>query len=91
MRHVLPVGVVYETVECCGSSCEGLDDFQSWAAFARGVRIVLQNGALNVRLYAIPALFRSFRSIHSGSLCHERKLHVHRFLLRRAASTYSAG
>lgn len=41
MGDVLPVGVVYETVECCGSFCEGLDDFQAWAALARGVRVVL--------------------------------------------------
>jgi len=91
MRHVFPIGVVYETIECCGSFCEGPDDFQSWAAFAGGVRIVLQNRALDVRLYAIPALFRGFRSIHRGPLCHEREFHVQRNLFVREAATYSAG
>lgn len=55
MRNVLPIGAVYGTIECRGSFCEGFDDFRAWAAFAGGVRIVLQNRALDVRLYAIPA------------------------------------
>ena len=91
MRDVFPIGVVYETIECCGSFREGPDDFQAWAAFAGGVRIVLQNRALDVRLYAIPALFRGFRSIHRGPLCHEREFHVQRNLFLRGAATYSAG
>lgn len=90
MRHVFPIGVVYETIECCGSFCEGPDDFQSWAAFAGGVRIVLQNRALDVRLYAIPALFRGFRSIHRGPLCHEREFHVQRkFVCERRCNLLS--
>ena len=91
MGHVLPVGVVYEAIECCGSFCEGPDDFQAGTAFTSGVRIVLQNRALDVRLYAIPALFRGFRSIHRGPLCHEREFHVQRFLFLRGTATYSAG
>ena len=90
MGDVLPIGVVYETIECCGSFCQGPDDFQAWAVFAGGVRIVIQNRALDVRLYAIPALFRGFRSIHSGPLCHERESHVQRFLFQRGAASYSA-
>jgi hypothetical protein len=91
MRHVLPIGIVYETIERCGSFSEGPDDFQAGAAFTSGVRIVLQNRALDVRLYAIPALFRGFRSIHRGPLCHEREFHVQRFLFLRGTATYSAG
>lgn len=91
MRHVLPIGVVHETIECRGSFCERLDHFQAWAAFASGIRVVLQNRALDVRLYAIPALFRGFRSIHRGPLCHEREHHVLRFLFSRVPATYSAG
>ena len=91
MRHVLPIGIVYKTIERCGSFSEGPDDLQAGAAFASGVRIVLQNRALDVRLYAIPALFRGFRSIHRGPLCHEREFHVERFLFLRGAATYSAG
>ena len=91
MRHVLPIGIVYETIEHCGSFSEGPDDFQAGAAFTSGVRIVLQNRALDVRLYAIPALFRGFRFIHRGSLCHEREFHVQRFLFLGGTATYSAG
>ena len=72
MRHVLPSGVVHETLECRGSLREGPDRFQAWAAVAGGVRIILQDRALDVRLYAIPALFWGFRSVHRGPLCHER-------------------
>ena len=91
MRYVLPIGFVYETIECCGSFCEGPDDVQSGAAFAGRVRIVLKNRALDVRLYAIPALFRGFRSIHRGPLCHEPEFHVQRNLFVRRAATFSAG
>ena len=91
MRDVFPIGVVYETIECCGAFREGPNDFQAWTAVAGGVRIVLQNRALDVRLYAIPALFRGFRSIHRGPLCHEREFHVQRNLFVRGAATYSAG
>lgn len=91
MRHVLPIGIVDETIECRSPFCEGSDHFQAWAAFAGGVRIVLQNRALDVRLYAIPALFRGFRSIHRGPLCHEREHHVQQLLFLRVTANYSAG
>jgi hypothetical protein len=80
VRDVFPGCVVYKALERSRTLCQSSDRFETRTTLTCGVWIVFQNGTLNVRLYAIPALFRGFRPIHRGSLCHERGFHVHRFL-----------
>ena len=71
MGDVLPVGVVHEPVKGRRSLRQGSNHCCAWTALTGGIRVIVEDGTLHIRLYSVPALLGCFRLAHSKSLWHE--------------------